>query len=132
MTNAYNCVSDYATIPAIAALLSQKKILCISSTQEGIYTYKKGLYTYSYQNVTNITYQLSTALGTYDTTGVLIDVNFTDPTDYSNKIRDLSFISNSTNNYIAQNVKAIEYTFTTYDPNLDVFVTNLFVRIIFY
>ena len=133
MTYGYDCLGDYKNIADFKLLTDALSITCISNRHEGIYIYKdKGVYTYKYTSATNIERILETPLGYYDTSGILIDIDLDKTTDYNNKIRDIKFIEESppdqnSENYLDQNLKAIEFTFTTYNPNLDVFVTNLMV-----
>ena len=135
MIYAYKCLDDYVNLETFASLDRDLNIVCIFDEHIAGQIYEdKGIYTYKYTKDTNIERILKTPLGYYDNTGVLIEINLDNLDDYNSRLRDIKVIAEpetESNNekYINQHVKAIEFTFTTYDPSLKLFVTNLMVRI---
>jgi hypothetical protein len=65
--------------------------------------------------------------GKYDETGIMIYFSMTDSTIFEDKINDLQEIYSKDNDYILQYLKGVEFSFTSYDPSLDIFVTTIIV-----
>lgn len=128
MTYGYHCLDDFSQVPEFKKVIEDLKIVCISDTHTGIYIYKdRGVYTYKYSNSTNIERTIKTPIGYYDNTGIIIDINLNETNDYNKKLRDIKFIIDNTNNgnFLNQNLKAMEMTFTNYYPESNIYVTNL-------
>lgn len=134
MVYAYKCIDEYNQLEVFKSLNSENEIICMYDEHIPGNIYEdKGVYTYKYTKDTNIKRLLSTKLGYYDNTGVLIEIDLNQPNDYNSKIRDIKVIEESgkernSEKYINQHIKAIEFTFTTYNPSLNLFVTNLMVN----
>lgn len=127
-------MTDYMQLENFKKIGQKLDIKCINRNHEGANIFKdKGVYTYKYSNETGIERTLDTPLGYYDNTGVLIEIDLDQTTDLNSKLRDIQVIATpasgtTTESYLDQHLKGVEFTFTSYDPNLDVFVTNLIVR----
>jgi hypothetical protein len=82
-------------------------------------------YQFSYPNTTNISHTINSPIGTSLGAGVNIDLYFQNITDYTKKMKDLSYIANPSNNLLPNSVKGIELSFNIYQPSYDVFISNI-------
>lgn len=124
-TQEKTCSEVLASIKGFQDLLKFSNVTCYyADFMTGTYN-MTDVYNYSFQNNTNISRQFSTPVGFVDTPGVIIDIYPMDSIDYQNKMQDIFIIANESNGWLTNQVQGIELSFTLYDPNKDVFLSNL-------
>lgn len=135
LTKSYNCTSTLTTPVSFVNEINSENILCLSNQfVAGNIADQTPIYTYVFLNQTGIQRNLSTPIGYYDGSGVIIDFEIEDRNKYNQIVKDLEIIINPvlvTNDevYLKPNIKAIELSFVTIEPAVNVYVINLLVRL---
>lgn len=134
LTKSFNCTSNITAPMSFIDEINADNILCLSNQFAGDnIADKTPIYTYVYMNQTGIHRNLSTQIGYYEGSGVILDVEINDRNKYNQIVKDLEIIINpklvtSDEVYLKQNIKGIELSFVTIEPAVNVYVINLLVR----
>ena len=129
-----DCFKDYYDITPLKENADKYTISCISQKYKGSYVYKDlGIYTYKWTSINGISREVHSPMnGAIENSGVLIDFDFKkDEKVLQARLDDLKEIADKSKDYLTQNTKAIELTFTIYDFTYDIFIVNKIVRFLF-
>jgi hypothetical protein len=122
-----DCFKNFVDSKVFQAFTNISNMLCYNSNHDSLSWNTTSILNYDFiaPTFSNISHTVNSPIGSLDTAGIIIDINYRDSNDVKKKLTDLNYLADPNNNLLGNNIQAIEFMFNLYDPKLDVFMSNV-------